>query len=242
MKRLIIPGLITFVIVLVATFPARVAYTLFAPTELQLSGIAGSIWSGTAVEGLAGGAYVRNIVWKLEPASLLSGDLGFTLSCNPMSGTINADLAVSPNGTLIFSRLNGNLPLDLVHPALQQSGVRGDINLEFDQLVIRNGVPVSAEGVVTINDLFAPDLSNSRIGDFSVTFQSTDGSIRGDIADLNGVLDVSGLITLNPDRIFTVVGLVAPTPQTPSSIINQLRFLGSANERGQHDFRFEGQL
>ena len=53
---------------------------------------------------------------------------------------------------------------------------------------------------------------------------------------------MAGTITLNRDRSYAFVGVVAPTPMTPPSVVNQLRFLGSPNERGQHEFRFEGQL
>jgi len=242
MNRLIIAGLITFLVIMVATFPARVAYTLFAPAELQLSGIAGSIWNGTAAEGVAGGAYVRNISWTFKAASLLSGQLGFATSSKPSSGTIDADLAVSPNGTLTLSSLSGNLPLDIVHPAIQQSGIRGDVKLEFDTLVIRDGVPVVAVGSVTVSDFFSPNLSASRIGDFRADFQTATESISGSVVDVDGVLDVAGTITLNHDRSFVFAGKVAATATTPSSITDQLRFLGSANERGQHEFRFEGTL
>lgn len=75
MKRLIIVGLITLIVIMLATFPARVAYHWFAPVELRLSGIAGSVWNGSAVEGVAGGAYIRNIAWRFKPLSLLSGNL-----------------------------------------------------------------------------------------------------------------------------------------------------------------------
>jgi len=242
MKRLIFAGLIVFMVIMVATFPARVAYTLFAPAELKLSGIAGSIWNGTATEGVAGGAYVRNIAWKFKPASLLSGELGFSTSSKPMSGTLDADLAVSTGGTLTLTALSGNLPLDLVHPAIQQSGIRGDLHLEFDRLVIRDGIPVAAEGSVTISDFFSPALSNSRIGDFRADFQTDTEAITGSVEDIDGVLDVSGLITVNQDGSFVFVGLVAATPSTPSSVADQLRFLGSANARGQREFRYEGQL
>ena len=54
MKRLIFLGILTFFGVLFATFPARVAYNWAAPAELRLSGIAGSIWNGSATEGIAG--------------------------------------------------------------------------------------------------------------------------------------------------------------------------------------------
>ncbi len=242
MKRLIILGLITFIVIMLATFPARVAYHWLAPAELKLSGIAGSVWNGSAIEGMAGGAYVRNIVWQFKPVSLLSGNLAFATTSNPVSGSMNTDVAVSPDGTLTLSGLSGNVPLDLVHPAFQQSGIRGDIALQFETLVIRNGVPVAAKGSVTIADLFVQDLSPSRIGNFRADFQTTDGKITGSVEDMTGVLDVTGSISLDQDRSYSFIGQVAPTSSTPQSIVNQLRFLGSANERGQHEFRFEGQL
>lgn len=242
MKRLVFLGILTFFGVLLATFPARVAYDWASPAELRLSGIAGSIWNGSATEGIAAGAYVRNITWQFQPMSLLSGKLGFKTSSNPASGSMLAEVAVSPGGILTLSNLSGNVPLDLVHPAFQRSGIRGDITLQFEEIVISNGTPVLAEGSVTVTDFFVPDLSSSRIGDFRADFQTNDGFIAGGIEDVSGVLDVTGTISLYPDGHYSFIGQVAPTNMTPPSIVNQLRFLGSANERGQHEFRFEGQL
>ena len=242
MKRLIIPGLIAFLLLLVATFPARVAYNLFTPNGLQLSGISGSIWSGAAAEGVAGGAYIQDIAWQLKPASLFSGDLAFATSSRPMSGKIEADLAVSPNGTLTLSGVTGRVPLDLVHPLLQQNGLRGDIELEFSVLEIRNGVPTSAVGFVTLSNFYAPDLASSRIGDFRADITTADDDIVAQVADLDGSLDLDGVITVNADRSFSFLGQVGPAPGAPASIANQLRGLGTPDARGRHEFRFEGQL
>ena len=175
MKRLIIPGLIMFLVILLVTFPARVAYQWFPPPELQLSGIAGSVWNGTAAEGVAGGAYVRDIAWRFKPASLLSGELGFATSSRPLSGTINTDVTVSPDGTLTLSALSGSVPLEHVHPAFEQSGIRGNILLQFETLVIRNGKPVEIVGSATVRDFFARDLSSSPIGDFRAEFRPAQG-------------------------------------------------------------------
>ena len=242
MKRLALPGILIFLVVLVATFPAKVAYKWFAPAELQLSGIAGSIWSGSALQGYAAGAYVRDISWQFKPTSLLTGTLGFRTHSNPATGTLSADVAVSPGGKLRLSDVSGNLPLDLLHPAMQQSGIRGDIALDFKSVDIENGMPVSAEGSVTVSDFFVPDLSSARIGDFRADFQTNGRFVIASVEDVSGVLDVAGTISLHQDGTYSFIGQVAPTPVTPPSIVNQLRFLGSANERGQHEFRFEGQL
>ena len=113
------------------TWPGSGAYKVFAPAAVRISGINGSVWNGSAAEGIAGGAYVRNISWHFKPMSLLSGKLSFKTSSNPVSGSINTELAVSPGGNLTLSGLSGNVPLDLVHPAFQQSGIRGDLVLQF---------------------------------------------------------------------------------------------------------------
>jgi len=242
MKRLIFLGVIVFLAIMLATFPASVAYDWGSPAEFRLSGITGSIWNGSAAEGIAGGAYARNITWQFQPMSLLSGKLGFRTSSNPATGTMNAEVAVSPNGNLTLSNLSGNVPLDLVHPVFQQSGIRGDIALQFAKIVISDGTPILAAGSVTVTDFFVPGLSSSIIGGFRADFQTSNGNVTGSVEDMSGVLDVAGTISLHQDRSYSFVGLVAPTNMTPPSIVNQLRFLGSANERGQHEFRFEGQL
>ncbi len=242
MKRLIFLGLIVFLAVMAATFPARVAYTWFAPAELQLSGIEGSIWNGSAAEGFAAGAYIQNINWQLKPMALMSGNLAYQTSSNPASGSMISEVAVGMSGELTLSNLTGKLPLDLVHPAFQQNGIRGDISLEFDSVVISNGMPSTVVGSVTIADFFVPDLSTSTLGDFKADFNTTDGNVVGSVKDVDAVIDVAGTITLNSDRSYAFIGTVAPTSATPASIVNQLVFLGSANEYGQHDFRFEGRL
>lgn len=242
MKRFIIAGLLVFLVVLVVSFPARVAYRWFAPPDLQLSGISGSVWNGAATEGMAGGAYLRGIEWRLKPAGLLSGKLAFATSASPASGTMNTDVAVGLDGSLALTALSGNVPLDLVHENFQQAGFSGDLRLQFDELVLENGLPVSANGSITVTDFFSRYLSAGVIGDFRADFTSADGRITGSVEDVSGVLDVAGVIAINADRSYSFIGEVAALPGAPPSIDQQLRLLGSADERGRRPFRFEGRL
>jgi general secretion pathway protein N len=242
MKRYIYAGLFVFFGGLLVTFPARVAFNWFAPADVHVSGISGSVWNGSAIEAMATGAYIQDISWRFKPGSIFSGALAFEISGKPASGTLDADVAVSFGGTLTFSKVSGGIPLDLIHPAIQQNGISGDVSLNFDEVVIRNGLPVVAIGSITIRNLFAPDLSSSRLGDYKAEFQITDGNITATIADLSGVLDVSGTITLSPQRNYQLIGEVAARPDAPSSIKLQLQYLGSPDERGFRPFRFEGTL
>jgi general secretion pathway protein N len=241
-KRYIVAGIVVLLLVLVSTFPARVAYQWFAPPDLQLTGISGSIWKGTATEGLAGDAYIRDISWQFKPAALFGGDLAFATTSRPASGTMNADVAVGLDGTLTLSSLSGGVPLDLVHPVFQQNGISGDLSLSFDNLALRDGLPVDINGAMTVANVYVPDLSAAVLGDFRVDFQTVDGTVTGTVDDLSGVLDVAGVITLAADSSYSLIGEVAARPSAPPSIEQQLRFLGSPDERGFRPFRFEGSL
>lgn len=242
MKRLIIAGLLIFVVILLVTFPARVAYEWFVPDELQLSGISGSIWNGSAAEVTAAGAYIQNLNWTFKPLALLTGKLAFQASGNPASGNMQALVAISPGGTVSLNDLDGNFPLARAHPSFQQSGILGDVSFQFDTLVLKNGLPAEAAGALTVTNLFIRNLSSSGIGDFQVSFVTGDEGVIGNVEDNSDVLDVAGTISLNEDRTYSFIGQVAPTASTPPGIVNQLQYLGAADQNGQREFRFEGQL
>ncbi|MGI9202559.1 MAG: type II secretion system protein N [Woeseiaceae bacterium] len=242
MKRYIIAGLIVFLAVLVTTFPARVAYKQFAPPDLSLTGISGSIWKGSAAEGLAGGAYLRNLTWKIKPASILTGQLAYQVSAQPAAGQIDTNVAVGLDGALTLSALTGSVPLDLVHEAFQQAGIGGDLSLDFARLEMRNGLPADVEGSVTVTNFFVPNLSSAQLGDYRADFYTDNGTVMGDVADTSGVLEVNGVVTLAPDRSYSLIGNVGARPEAPPSVTRQLEFLGSPDEKGMRPFRFEGSL
>lgn len=242
MKRLVAAGLATLIVGLIVIFPARVAYNWFAPAELRLSGIEGSVWRGSATEGLAGGAYLRNVSWRYRPTSLIRGQIAFSTQGNAGGGPIDAIVGIGLDGSLILSDVAGMVPLDLVHPTFQQGGIRGDLGLQFSRLVVRDALPVEIDGAITVANLLAPLLSPTVIGNYRADFATTVTGITGEVSSVSGVLNVSGSITLADDRSYTFIGKVSPTPETPVSITNQLRYLGSPDAQGRREFRFEGTL
>lgn len=242
MKRYFIAGILVFLVVLVASFPARIAYDWFAPPDLQLSGISGSIWNGKAAQALAAGAYIQDITWRFKPASIMSGEITFRTSGRPASGSLVADVGVSPGGRLALSDVSGNLPLDLIHPAFQEFGIRGDINLSFSSVIIQDGLPVDATGQITVANFFSSALSADRLGDYKAEFRTVDGNVIADVEDTAGVLDVAGQIALSPDRSYVFLGEVLARPDAPRTVTDTLPYLGSPDARGYRSFRFEGSL
>jgi len=241
-KRLILAGIATLVIGLISTFPARVAYQWFAPGELKLGGISGSIWRGAAAQGSAGGVYLTNIKWRFRPLGLLTGKLQFATSGNPASGFFDADIALGAGGSFTLSDVAAAVPLSALADAFPLSGIEGDVSLQFEELVIKGGVPVEATGTINIANLVSRYLAPTPLGDFRAEFQTADDGIVGSVEAVSGVLELAGTIRLTQDRNFKFVGQVAAKPNAPLSITQQLQFLGTPNSRGQREFRLEGQL
>ncbi len=254
-RRLIIVATATLLIGLITLFPARIAYNWLAPTGLRLSGISGTIWRGAAVEGQAARLYVRNLTWDFKPLYLFTGNLAIATAVEVAGGSVNTDVRVGFGGTVTLREFNGNVTIAGLSNFLQipnmpiagsnnanQVGVNGNINAIFSTLAIDDGVPVAADGVVNISNLFVRQLAPTDVGDFKAEFNTTDEGIVASVQDTAGFLDLAGTFKITNDRLYSFTGLVAPTPTTPPGVVEQLSFLGSANDRGQREFRFEGEI
>jgi hypothetical protein len=118
----------------------------------------------------------------------------------------------------------------------------GNASLQFDRLRIRDGLPIAADGTLAVANLVAPMVDPGSIGGYRAEFFTDDNAVVASVEDVNGVFDLAGSLTVSGDRNYQFIGKVAATDGTSEKLRRQLRFLGSPNDRGQHDIRLEGQL
>ncbi len=241
-RRLVIVIVLTMLVTLVATFPARVAYRMADAPGIAVSGIDGTVWNGTAREASVNGSYVRDLEWKFLPARLLSGKLAYRVSADPANGFLDGEVGAGAGGAIALKDLQGSLPASMFEPALQIPGMRGTVNIDFSQLDLKDGIPVVADGTVRIADLVVPIVSRGSIGGYKAEFSTQDSGIVASVEDTDGVVDLAASLQIRPDRSYAFTGLVIAKPSAPDSLRQQLRFLGPANARGQHELRLEGQL
>ena len=241
-KALVAVGLLTFVAAFVVLFPARVAYHWFAPPAVQAGGLDGSIWSGSATEVTAAGFYLRDVKWRLKPLRLFTGKLAAAVQAKPSSGFLEADIAAGLGGDVRLANVNASLPLRDFAAIVRMPGLAGNASLQFEELRIRDGLPVAAVGTVAIADLVAPLVDPSSIGGYRAEFFTEDDAVVASVEDVNGVFDLAGSLRVSADRNYQFLGKVAATGNTSEKLKQQLRFLGTPNDRGQHDIRLEGQL
>lgn len=241
-RRLIIAGVITFVAGLILLFPARVAYQWFSPPGIALSGLDGSIWSGSARDADAGGIYLRDIQWRMLPLQLLTGKLSFAVEGSPAGGFIDTQAAITLGGSLRLTDLRASFALAPLERAANISGLRGIANLQFERIDIEDGVPVLVDGMLEVRDLLLPKVATVSIGGYKAEFFTQEDGIVASVEDTDGTLDLAGRLLIGTDRSYQFLGQIAAKPQTPASALRQMQYLGSANERGQYELRLEGSL
>lgn len=227
---------------LVMLFPARVAYRWAAPTAIAMSGIHGTVWRGKADALAAGGLVMQEVHWKFRPLRLLTGAMSYRVDGAFQSGFLQGHVALGIGGDLTVSELRATVPLAPFAQTLRVSGLKGEASARFGRVVIRDGFPIAAKGVVDVNNLVAPKLSRESIGGYRAEFFTQDDGISASIEDTDGVLDLAGSLRLNSDRSYQFIGQILPKPQTPASVRQQIQYLGNPNERGQYELRIEGRL
>jgi hypothetical protein len=239
-RGLVLIAVLTVLVSLIVTFPARIAYQWLSPPFVQMSVIDGTVWNGGAQQFSTNGVYLRDLTWRMRPLQLLTGKVHYDVSGTPITGFFESEVAVSLGGTLTLRNLSASVPLQMFEEASNIAGLRGNASLQFERLELAAGRAAAMDGTVDIANLSVPMLSSSSLGGYRAEFYTQNNGIVASIEDTDGVVDVAGSLQLNPDKSYAFLGQVVAKPQAPDNIKNQLRYLPS-NDRGQHELRLEGQ-
>ncbi|MGB5412115.1 MAG: type II secretion system protein N [Woeseiaceae bacterium] len=240
--RLILVAVATFLLGVVLLFPARVAYHLLPEGLVAASGVEGTVWRGRVSALSSNGIYVSNVSWRFRPMRLLSGELAYAMKADVMSGFVTTDVGFGFGGKVRLRDLNAAIPAQLLQSSLNLPGLTGSIAATFERLSFDGDLPVAADGNVEIINLVAPRVFRGALGGYKAEFFTQNNGIGASVEDTDGIVDVAGSLTITADRNYQFIGQIAPKENTPANMRQQLRVLGSPDERGQYPMRLEGVL
>lgn len=241
-RGLLLIAVLTLILALIVSFPARVGYRWATPAGLAASGIHGTVWRGKADAVAAHGIFLRDVSWRIKPLQLFTGTAFYRVQGSPESGFLEGNVGITIAGTVKASDLTASLPLYIFAQALNVRGLQGEASVQVDRLQLRNGLPVVADGTVQVNNLVAPRLSRDSIGGYRAEFFTQNNGVSASVEDTDGAVDLAGSLEIRDDRSYQFLGQVVAKPNAPASLRQQLEYLGSANERGQRELRIEGSL
>lgn len=249
MKRgltLALLGVLAFLVLLVATLPARVL--LDRIPNVEATGVGGSIWSGHAEMLSVQGFALGRTQWHLFALPLLRGRLEVDATISPLDGNGSARCVIGLSQSVRCSRVMANLPLQFLPVNSLPQGWTGRINANFTQLDIERGWPTGARGQLEVLDLARPAGGKaSAFGSYRLVLPAPDvgagdGALIGALQDAGGPLNVIGTLRLSPDRTYTIDGHVAARNDAPPDIARSLEYLGTPDAQGRREFSLAGSL
>ena len=228
----------------VALFPADVAYRWFAPDEIRLSGVRGSVWSGGAALGSAGPLGFHDVQWQVRPWSILLARPGGYFRTGLGDGFLRADVRVGAGG-ISLTEVQASSGLSALAAALPIAGIRGQVSLQLAELVVRDGWPASARGLIRLGGITVPSLLGGNpivLGNYDVTLSGGDG-LRGMFEDRGGPLEVRGSASLTAAGEYEIRGVVRTRPEANAALARGVELLtGAPDDAGMRAFSFAGTL
>ena len=241
-KKVTLFSLITFICGIIIFLPAKVSNDWFLPNSIEFYGTKGTLWRGSAQEGLVNKIYIKNIEWKFLFSKLFKGQFALNTSFSLLESPIKMRISKHFNGDFSISNSKANLQNGIVPIFYPELGIDGDININLSNLVFADDFISQVNGTISVNNLLILGLSSMSIGNYVITINTNNNGIYGDIKSIDGELDVDASLRIAPDRTYYITGLVASKANTNLYIKEILKFLGTPNTLGQREFRFEGSL
>jgi general secretion pathway protein N len=214
-----------------STFPAATAVRWFVPPPVALTGVQGTVWSGSAASGTINELPVQDVRWHLRAWTLLTGRVGANVEARLADGFLNTGLTASTS-RVQFNDFRGGTSLATLALLLPVRGMRGQASVALSSLEIENGWPARILGELKLAALEMVPFGSSGtsnlvpLGDYTVTFG--DAAVRNIAArfvDNGGPLEVAGTLVVSPAREYTFDALIKPRAGAPQQLVDGLNVM-----------------
>src|SRR5690625_499252 len=244
---LVVVGALTYLIFLLATFPAAQAYAWFGRgLPVEAYGLSGTVWSGRAAVAIVEGERLEDVQWDLRRGQLLRARLSSDVSARLLDGRLSGHLNMGRKDVALT-----NVRLEM--PASQLvalSGVtvparlEGRFDISMREVRIDNGRLTTADGIVTWQQGVVHLLRRPLpLGDVNLRLQPAEGGeIHGVLMNDNGPLDIAGQLQLRPDSQLVADLTVRALEGAEEQAGDALRLLGIPSDGSPVRSRLTGAL
>ena len=254
---LIALGLAAYLLMLLIQLPAAQAWQLAKPylgdAPVELHGLQGSVWRGSARYVVVQGHGLMQADWRLSPMALLRGRVSADLELRPPEGYLQGTLhlPLSAQGqSLKLQQWGGqiampwlashipNLPVPVPVPLTGTLGVR----IDQLQLNLTQGWPETLEAQLHWYQAGIVMGETLALGDLSARLALEGESLVATLSDHGGPLRADIRASLAPNGQYLIDGHLAATGQAAPALGGWLSLLGQADAQGRHRLQWQGRL
>jgi general secretion pathway protein N len=242
MLKLVVLGLLAFIVSLVITAPARVAIS-YLPPAVHASGLHGTLWEGQAHRLTVHGFDLGEAQWQLRPLALLTGRLQSDVDVNHPDLQGQGTLSIGLNGLGVAdTHAVGNSRL--LAPYLSDYGVDIDGRFELNARNMqfsKNG-PQAMDGTLVWQDAQLLSPGKLALGDVNAVLKQDGDAAIAVLTNSGDALRLNGEARLQPGWSYQARLRLAPTANTPQEVRNSLPFLGQPDASGAVTINRQGAL
>ena len=244
---LLVFGLLVYLAALVMSFPAERAYSYWKANSgarplVALLGLSGSVWSGKADVAVIQGQRLEAVEWSLRPWALLWGQVGLGWRFQLGEGYGQGETTLGLDGSIAFAKLEAKLPAKLVATVAKAGALRpsGSVSLNLEDVLWNGQSLLSANGRVAWFGAGISLFKPIKLGDLSLSLETSDDKVKGVVADNGGPLSIDGLLSLAADGDYQFNGSLAA--RNDKALEQALRSVGRPGADGKIQVNQSGNL
>ncbi len=238
--------LLVLSIVVVATFPAAVAWRWWGDRtpDLKLQGISGTIWNGSATRAAVRGQALGRMQWQVPLGRLLGGDPAAHVDLSGPGMKLSATIARGDDDTLAVSDLDaeaeaGWLGPALAIPELEPTGLLATAGASL--LLSPAGVPRAIDARIEWRNAGVRGQVVARLGTLVIEAHGKDGRIEASVADNgDGDVEVLGGALIDQGSYRSEIILVPRVKEGP--VVEALQWVGTPRPEGGRLLIVEGRI
>lgn len=247
-RRLIILGLVCYVIFLFVTLPASFLTKYILPSvqaarTVKLQSVHGSIWNGHASNARVGSFNLGKLDWKLSGWGLLTGDVDLKLNVRNEETRGSGHVSLGFGGATSANDVEVAFPAEILQPLIYgfPISISGDIRGTIEELVFVQNQTMNAGGRVVWQSAALRAPQNIELGDFLIVLTPHNTGTKIKITDENqGPVQAEINIKLDGKGKYNMNGWLKARDQNQQHITEALRIMGKSDSTGRYWVSYNG--
>jgi general secretion pathway protein N len=250
--RLLILGLIAFLVFLVISVPATVMTGLIAGrAPVEFSGVTGTLWHGQAMQVTGRDVVVGPLEWTIRPWSLLRGELAADVVIHSstdrdqIAGSVWLGLAIPG----VAKIRNANITADAEWVFTQAAvpiAARGRILIHIEELIARRDRLPKINATLSWQNAGVTYPQDYNLGAYHVKVQhqpiDNPEVVVLEISDQDSPLHINGEARMQANGEYQLDIRLRAEPDAPQDIVRVLPMLGAAQDDGSVHVQRRGTL